>query len=118
MYWYVFVCFFHFQVHSPVCFVCFLPLNHFILQERVDRLCDFVNSTKDSNLLFAFLNRQFEGRALRAVGPPTEFVDDKTTVITLSGLVAEAVDPPRWAPDEVLPVSLQSTTDIRSLVGV
>ncbi len=65
------------------------------------RLDALVDATKGSNLLFAFLKRQIEGRALRATGPPTEVLDGKFAVLTLSGLVVDVVDPPRWAPDEV-----------------
>jgi hypothetical protein len=56
------------------------------------------------NLLFPFLRRCKEGRALRAVGPATEEVPTSDggsrAVITLSGAVAQEVDPPRW-PREV-----------------
>ncbi len=64
--------------------------------------------TRD-NLLFPLLRRCMEGRALRAVGPPTEEVPTSDggsrAVITLSGAVAQVVDPPRW-PREVCYVFL------------
>ena len=63
--------------------------------------------TRD-NLLSPLLRRCMEGRALRAVGPATEEVPTSDggsrTVITLSGAVAQEVDPPRW-PREVCHVS-------------
>jgi hypothetical protein len=52
------------------------------------------------NLLFPLLRRCMEGRAFRAVGPATEEVltsdGGSRAVITLSGAVAQEVDPPRW----------------------
>ena len=53
-----------------------------------------------SSALFSCLERRVEGRALRAVGPPSELAPilsgDATTVLTLlSGLVAAA----QWTPD-------------------
>ncbi len=57
-----------------------------------------------NNLLFPYLRRRVEGRALRAVGPATEEMPTSDggsqTVITLSGAVAQVVHPPRW-PREV-----------------
>ncbi len=56
------------------------------------------------NALFPYLRRRVEGRVLRAVGPATEEEPtsdgESQTVITLSGAVAQVVDPPRW-PREV-----------------
>jgi hypothetical protein len=55
--------------------------------------------TRD-NMLFPLLRRCMDGRALRAVGPATEEVPTSDggsrAVITLSGAVAQVVDPPRW----------------------
>jgi hypothetical protein len=56
------------------------------------------------NMLFPYLRRCVEGRALRAMGPATEEVPasdgGSRSVVTLSGAVAQVVDPPRW-PREV-----------------
>ncbi len=61
--------------------------------------------TRD-NILFPFLRRRMEGRALRAIGPATEEVPTSDggswAVITLSRAVAQE-DPPRW-PREVYDV--------------
>ena len=58
-----------------------------------------------NNLLFPYLRRRVEGRALRAVGPATEEVPTSDggsrAVVTLSGAVAQVVHPPRWPRDEV-----------------
>ena len=68
---------------------------------RFETMGDILNRNK---LLFPLLRRCMEGRALRAVGPPTEEVPTSDggsrAVITLSGAVAQEVDPPRW-PREV-----------------
>ncbi len=60
-----------------------------------------------NNLLFPHLRRRVEGRALRAVGPPTEEVPTSDggswVVVTLSGAVAQAVHPPRWPPEVRVP---------------
>ena len=58
---------------------------------RFEALADV---TQGSNLLFAFLRRGLEGRALRAVGPPQEATAQSShplarPVLSLSGLVAE-----------------------------
>ncbi len=64
------------------------------------RLEALVDTTRGHNWLFSFLLRRTEGRALRALGPPTEALDCQSTVLTVSGLVGQVVDPPRWS-DEV-----------------
>ena len=80
--------------------MCIPPLQT-MASSRFETLGEIL--TRD-NLLFPFLRRCMEGRALRAVGPPTEEVPisdgGSRAVITLSGAVAQEVDPPRW-PREV-----------------
>ena len=70
------------------------------------RFEELVAMTKGRNLLFPYLRRCLEGRALRAVGPLIEVVPaasdggSPSVVVILSGIVSEVVDPPRW-PREV-----------------
>ncbi len=70
---------------------------------RFETLGDMFNR---HNLLFPYLRRCVEGRALRAVGPPIEPEEVPTSdggsraVVTFSGVVAQMIEPPRW-PHEV-----------------
>jgi len=64
-----------------------------------------IAASKGGNILFPFLRRRIEGRALRATGPSIELMpsadgESQVLVVTLSGTVVEVVDPPRW-PREV-----------------
>ncbi len=83
--------------------LCLSPLQT-MASGRFETLAEILSR---DNLLFPFLRRRMEGRALRAVGPPTEEVPTSDggsrAVITLSGAVAQEADPPRW-PREVFHV--------------
>ena len=72
-----------------------------LVSGRFEALGDILNG---KSLLFPYLRRRVEGRALRAVGPPTEEVPTSDggsrAVVTFSGAVAQVVAPPRW-PREV-----------------
>ena len=72
-----------------------------LVSGRFEALGDILNG---KSLLFPYLRRRVEGRALRAVGPPTEVVPTSDggsrAVVTFSGAVAQVVAPPRW-PREV-----------------
>ena len=76
-----------------------------ILDSVSGRFDILVVVAQGGNALFSFLERRVEGRALRALGPPSEVVSASSGCATmvstlLSGLVAEAP----WSPD-VCPVA-------------
>jgi hypothetical protein len=77
-----------------------VPIDPAIHSSPSGRFEACIEATKGSNLLFSYLRRRMEGRALRAVGPPTEHVltDGGGSLArrTLSGTVAELLIPPRW----------------------